>query len=73
MTDIEAIYKLVLRNLQAQNYAELLPEAQEAMLREVNCLLESPQLPDHQKKQLSLSWRLLKQCGPSLGKASKSY
>ena len=73
MTDIEAIYKLVLRNLQAQNYAELLPEAQEAMLREVNGLLASPQLPDHQKKQLSLSWRLLEQCSPSLGKASKGY
>ncbi|MCT7976498.1 hypothetical protein [Laspinema olomoucense] len=73
MTDIEAIYKLVLRNLQVQNYAELLPEAQEAMLREVNCLLESPKLLEHQKKQLSLSWRLLEQCSPSFEKASKGY
>lgn len=73
MTDLEAIYKLVLRNLQAHNYAELLPEAQEAMLREVHRLLESPQLPDHQKKQLSLSWQLLQQCDQSLGKASNGY
>ena len=38
MTDLEAICIIVMRNLAPHKYAELLPEAQEAMLREAKTL-----------------------------------
>ncbi|MGK7872484.1 MAG: hypothetical protein AB4426_04000 [Xenococcaceae cyanobacterium] len=59
MTDLEAIYIIVLRNLAPNKYAELLPEAQEAMLWEAETLSRCPQLRENQKRQLSDALQLL--------------
>lgn len=53
MKETDAIYKVVVRNLEGKNYCQLLPEAQEAMLREAQTLIGSPAVLDWQKKQIS--------------------
>lgn len=59
MKDLDAIYKLVLRNLEAHNYAKLLPEAQEAMLREARSLISHSELPESSKKKITISLEIL--------------
>ncbi len=70
MTDLEAIYIIVLRNLAPHKYASLLPEAQEAMLREAETLRRCRELPEGKKRQLSDSLLLLINCVPHQEKTS---
>ncbi|MBO0347848.1 hypothetical protein J0895_01735 [Phormidium pseudopriestleyi FRX01] len=53
MNKAKAIYKVVIRNLEVKNYSQLLPEAQEAMLREAKKLIDSPAVSNWQKQRLS--------------------
>lgn len=60
ISEVEAIYKIVIRNLQPHNYAQLFPEAQPVILQEVETLLLSPELSTHQKQLLFDSLESLK-------------
>ena len=54
ISEVEAIYKIVLRNLQPHNYAQLFPEAQPVILQEAKTLLLCSAL-SNQKKGFSLN------------------
>ena len=58
--EVEAIYKIVLRNLQPHNYSQLLPEAQPVILHEAETLLLCSELSLRQKQLLFDSLNSLK-------------
>ena len=52
VSEVEAIYKIVLRKLQPHNYAQLFPEAQSIILQEAKTFLLFSELSIHQKRFL---------------------
>ncbi|MEM9092302.1 MAG: hypothetical protein AAGC93_26660 [Cyanobacteria bacterium P01_F01_bin.53] len=50
--EIAAIYTIVSRNLQPENWFDLVPEARAQMFAEIVTLLASQALPRNQKQQL---------------------
>lgn len=60
ISETEAIYKIVLRNVQPHNFVQLLPEAQSVILQEAETLLLCSELSTRQKKLLFDSLRSLK-------------
>ena len=60
ISEVEAIYKIVLRNLQHHNYAQLFSEAKPVIIQEAQNLLICSQLSTTQKQLLFDSLKLLK-------------
>ncbi len=60
ISEVEAIYKIVLRNLQPHNYAQLFPEDRPIILQEAKTLLLCSELSNHQKRLLFDSLKSLK-------------
>ena len=60
ISEVKAIYKIVLRNIQPHNYAQLLPEAQPVILQEAETLLLCSELSTRQKQLLFESLESLK-------------
>ena len=59
ISELEFIFMIVLGNLEPYKYTDLLPEAQEAMLREAETLMNCPELTEGKKRQLSDAMGLL--------------
>ena len=60
ISKLEFIYMIVLGNLDFfDKYIDLLPEAQEAMLRETETLMHCPELTEGKKRQLPDAMRSL--------------
>lgn len=59
ISEVEAVFKIVFRNLQPHNYARLLSEAQPVILREAEILLSCSQLSTSKKQLLLESLKLL--------------
>ncbi len=60
ISEVKAIYEIVLHNIQPHNYAQLFPEAQPVILQEAENLLVCSELSARQKQLLYDSLKSLK-------------